>query len=573
MATNLDEVDVVVVGLGAAGGVAVLPLTRAGLNVVGLEAGTWMNPGTDYKADEIHNNVRALVTTGNKVAGEVPTVRRSIAETAVQQARHPMMNAVGGTSIHYHAQSWRLNPWDFKVRSATLERYGPSYIPEYTTLEDWPVSYDDMEPYYDHIEYEVGVSGRAGNIQGQINPEGNIFEGPRRRDYPMPPLRSCDFLDHMLEAGRSVGYNPYHGPAAINSQAYDGRPACQYHGYCDRGGCHVRAKNSTDVSTIPKALATGNLEVRDNCNVRRIESDNTGKVTGVTYLRDGQEFFQPARAVLLGCYTYENIRLLLLSRSGFYPDGLGNNRGQVGRHYFGHWDIQGGTLVTALFPFDINIWYGAIAQGVMVDDWADDNFDHSGMGFIGGSSLHVYTEKHPIGAAAMGTFGKVQRRWGSEWKDFIRVNAGRTQTAYIQTNTFPYEHTWADLDPNVRDPFGDPVLRITNGPKRNEPMAAAHAADKMEAWFREAGATDIVNTGGGAGPALSTHAHGGTRMGNSPATSVCDPWGFSFEAKNLGIIGGSVMPTAGARNPTQTLQALAWRTAQHLADDWNGITV
>jgi len=572
MATNLDEVDVVVVGLGAAGGVAVLPLTRAGLNVVGLEAGTWMNPGTDYKADEIHNNVRALVTTGNKVAGEVPTVRRSIAETAVQQARHPMMNAVGGTSIHYHAQSWRLNPWDFKVRSATLERYGPSYIPEYTTLEDWPVSNDDMEPYYDHIEYEVGVSGRAGNIQGQINPEGNIFEGPRRRDYPMPPLRSCDFLDHMLEAGRSVGYNPYHGPAAINSQAYDGRPACQYHGYCDRGGCHVRAKNSTDVSTIPKALATGNLEVRDNCNVRRIESDNTGKVTGVTYLRDGQEFFQPARAVLLGCYTYENIRLLLLSRSGFYPDGLGNNRGQVGRHYFGHWDIQGGTLVTALFPFDINIWYGAIAQGVMVDDWADDNFDHSGMGFIGGSSLHVYTEKHPIGAAAMGTFGKVQRRWGSEWKDFIRVNAGRTQTAYIQTNTFPYEHTWADLDPNVRDPFGDPVLRITNGPKRNEPMAAAHAADKMEAWFREAGATDIVNTGGGAGPALSTHAHGGTRMGNSPATSVCDPWGFSFEAKNLGIIGGSVMPTAGARNPTQTLQALAWRTAQHLADDWNGIT-
>jgi len=573
MATNLDEVDVVVVGPGAAGGVAVLPLTRAGLNVVGLEAGTWMNPGTDYKADEIHNNVRALVTTGNKVAGEVPTVRRSIAETAVQQARHPMMNAVGGTSIHYHAQSWRLNPWDFKVRSATLERYGPSYIPEYTTLEDWPVSYDDMEPYYDHIEYEVGVSGRAGNIQGQINPEGNIFEGPRRRDYPMPPLRSCDFLDHMLEAGRSVGYNPYHGPAAINSQAYDGRPGCQYHGYCDRGGCHVRAKNSTDVSTIPKALATGNLEVRDNCNVRRIESDNTGKVTGVTYLRDGQEFFQPARAVLLGCYTYENIRLLLLSRSGFYPDGLGNNRGQVGRHYFGHWDIQGGTLVTALFPFDINIWYGAIAQGVMVDDWADDNFDHSGMGFIGGSSLHVYTEKHPIGAAAMGTFGKVQRRWGSEWKDFIRVNAGRTQTAYIQTNTFPYEHTWADLDPNVRDPFGDPVLRITNGPKRNEPMAAAHAADKMEAWFREAGATDIVNTGGGAGPALSTHAHGGTRMGNSPATSVCDPWGFSFEAKNLGIIGGSVMPTAGARNPTQTLQALAWRTAQHLADDWNGITV
>jgi len=572
MAINLAEVDVVVVGLGAAGGVAVLPLTRAGLKVVGLEAGTWMNPGRDYKADEIHNNVRSLVTTGNKVAGEIPTVRNSASQTAVQQTRHPMMNAVGGTSIHYHAQSWRLNPWDFKVRSATLERYGADYIPQDTTLEDWPVSYDDIEPFYDNVEYEVGVSGRAGNIQGQINPEGNIFEGPRQRDYPMPPLRSCDFLDHMFEAGQSVGYHPYHGPAAINSQPYDGRPGCQYHGYCDRGGCHVRAKNSTDVSTIPKAMATGNLEVRDNANVRRINVDNSGKVTGVTYIRDGKEFFQPARAVLLGCYTYENIRTLLLSTSSYYPNGLANNRGQVGRHYFGHWDIQGGTLVTALFPFDINIWYGAIAQGVMVDDWADDNFDHSGLGFIGGASLHVYTEKHPIGAAAMGTFGKVNRRWGSQWKDFIRENAGRTQTAYIQTNTFPYQHTWADLDPNVKDPFGDPVLRITNGRKQNEPMAAAHAANKMEAWFRAAGASDIVNTGGGMGPALSTHAHGGTRMGTNPDTSVCDPWGFSFEAKNLGIIGGSVMCTAGARNPTQTIQALAWRTAHHLVHKWDEIT-
>jgi len=207
-----------------------------------------------------------------------------------------------------------------------------------------------------------------------------------------------------------------------------------------------------------------------------------------------------------------------------------------------------------------------------VDDWADDNFDHSGLGFIGGATLHVYTEKHPIGAAAMGTFGKVNRRWGSQWKEFIKKNAGRTQTAYIQTNTFPYHHTWADLDPNVKDPYGDPVLRVTNGSKQNEPMAAAHAANKMEAWFRAAGASEIVNTGGGRGPALSTHAHGGTRMGTNPDTSVCDPWGFSFEAKNLGILGGSVMCTAGARNPTQTIQALAWRTAHHLVEEWDEIT-
>lgn len=568
MAIELPETDVVVVGLGAAGGVAVLPLTRAGLKVIGLEAGTWMNPATDYRADEVHNNVRALVTTGTKVSREVPTFRNTPDQSSRQLPRHPMMNAVGGTSIHYHAQSWRLNPWDFRIRSATLERYGAAYLPGGSTVEDWPLAYADLEPFYDHIEYEVGVSGKAGNIQGRIDPVGNIFEGPRQREYPMPPLRSCDYVDMMTAAARTLGFHPYRGPAAINSQAYEGRPGCAFHGYCDRGGCHIRAKSSTDVTTIPKAQATGNLTVTDNANVRRIVTDNTGKVTGVTYLRNGEEYFQPARAVLLGCYTYENIRLLLLSRSAQHPDGLGNKRGQLGRHHFGHWDAQAGAGASALFPFDLNIWYGAIAQGVMVDDWADDNFDHSGLGFIGGASLHAYTEKHPIGAAVMGLYGRVPRRWGAAWKSFVRENAGRWTSAYIQTTTLPYANTWADLDPDVTDPFGDPVLRITSGAKQNEPLAAAHAAEKMQQWFRAAGAIEVTGQGGG-GPALSTHAHGGTRMGLNPDTSVVDAFGFVHEAPNLGVLGGSVMGTAGARNPTQTLQALAWRTAERLVADWN----
>ncbi len=565
MATELPETDVVVIGLGAAGGVAVLPLARAGLQVIGLEAGSWMNPGEDYRADEIHNNVRSLVTTGHKVGSEIPTFRTSPDQVARQAARHPMMNAVGGTSIHYHAQSWRLNPWDFRVKSSTLQRYGADYLPAGSTVEDWPLGYDELEPYYDHIEYEVGVSGKAGNIQGTIIPEGNVFEGPRRREYPMPPLRSCEYVDHMKQAALTLGLHPYRGPAAINSQPYQGRPGCAFHGWCDRGGCHIRAKSSTDVTTIPRAQATGNLQVVDNANVRRIVTDNTGKATGVSYFRDGEEFFQPARAVLLGTYTYENIRLLLLSLSMFHPNGIGNNRGQLGRHYFGHWDAQAGAGVSALFPFDLNIWYGAIAQGVMVDDWADDNFDHSGLGFIGGASLHAYTEKHPIAAAGMATFGQVGKRWGSEWKQFVAQNAGRWASAYVQTNTLPYDNTWADLDPNVKDPFGDPVLRITSGPKVNEPKAAAHAGSKMLEWFRAAGAIAVAGGQGGNGPALSTHAHGGTRMGTDPSTSVTDAFGYVHDCPNLGVIGGSVMGTAGARNPTQTIQALAWRTAGHLA--------
>jgi gluconate 2-dehydrogenase alpha chain len=201
MAINLKPVDVAVIGLGAAGGVAVLPLARAGLRVAGIEAGTWMDPRS-FKPDEIHNNVRGLVTTVPKAQREIPTFRTSDTAKSRQGATHPMMNAIGGTSIHYHAQSWRLKPWDFKIRSESIRRYGPSSIPKGTTLEDMPVSYDELEPFYDTIEYEVGVSGRAGNIAGRIGPRGNVFEGPRQREYPMPPLRAKARLASVPRARR-----------------------------------------------------------------------------------------------------------------------------------------------------------------------------------------------------------------------------------------------------------------------------------------------------------------------------------------------------------------------------------
>jgi gluconate 2-dehydrogenase alpha chain len=570
MATNLKPVDVVVVGLGAAGGTAVLPLARAGLKVAGLEAGTWMDPSKDFKADEIHNNVRGMITTGNKIRREAPTFRTSPDQRAVQGAPSPMMNAIGGTSIHYHAQSWRLKPWDFKTVSEVTKRYGASYIPKGSTLEDWPIGWDDIEPFYDIVEHEIGVSGKAGNIKGVLDSEGNVYEGPRQREYPMPHLRTCEYLEHMKSAARGLGWKPFHSPAAINSTTYKGRTSCGYHGYCDRGGCHLRAKNSTCFTTIPEAQKTKNLSIFDRAQVTRILTNADGHVTGVQYIRNGQEFVQPAKAVLVGSYTYENVRLLLLSKSKAFPNGLGNNHGQVGKHYFGHWDAQAGAGVNALFPMDLNIWYGAIlSQGVVVDDWADDSFDHSGLGFIGGASLTVYTEKHPIASAGSATFGQAPQ-WGAKWKAWVRQNAGRTASAYLQGNSFPYDNTYLDLDPEFKDPLGDPVIRVTSGPKENERQACLQAQDKMEQWFKAAGAT-AVTKGNPTGPRLSTHTYGGTRMGDSPETSVVDKWGFSHEASNLGMLGGSVFGTSGARNPTLTIQALAWRTADHLAKNWKTI--
>src|SRR5213594_47102 len=267
MATRLKETDVVIVGLGAAGGVAALPLAQAGLDVIGLEAGTWLTR-RDFAPDELRNNVRGWPQSAQKANSEIPTHRPNASTpTGPRPAIHPMMNAVGGTTLHYWGQSWRLNPWDFKVVSETRRRYGASRIPRCSTVEDWPFGYEELEPYYDRVEYEIGVSGQAGNINGRLDPRGNIFEGPRKRDYPMPPLRGTGFTELMTTAANKIGLNPFPGPAAITSQPYQGRPGCVYHGYCARGGCHVNSKSSTAVSTIPKAQATGRFKIVTEAHV------------------------------------------------------------------------------------------------------------------------------------------------------------------------------------------------------------------------------------------------------------------------------------------------------------------
>src|SRR6478735_995259 len=260
MATTLKETDVVIIGLGAVGGVAALPLAQSGLEVIGLEAGTWLTR-RDFAPDELRNNYRGWPQGVQKANQEIPTSRATASSpTAPRGNLHPMQNAVGGTSLHYWAQHWRLNPWDFKVVSETKRRYGAGRIPNGSTVEDWPFGYDEIEPYYEKVEYEVGVSGQAGNVNGKIDPRGNPFEGPRKREYPMPALRWTAFHDKMAAAAKGLGWHPFPGPAAINSRPYQNRSGCMYHGFCNTGGCHVDAKNSTAVTTVPRAQATNHFK-------------------------------------------------------------------------------------------------------------------------------------------------------------------------------------------------------------------------------------------------------------------------------------------------------------------------
>lgn len=566
MVTRLAKTDVVIVGMGAAGGVAALPLTNAGLKVVGLEAGGWLSP-RDFAPDELRNGPRNWPQSIQKAAQEAPTVRPS-SDKKAKQGGHPMMNAVGGTSMHYWAQSWRLNPWDFNVVTETRNRYGVDRIPSGSTVEDWPFGYDELEPYYEKVEYTIGVSGQAGNLQGKKISGGNIFEGERRRDYPMKPLRSSPFTKLMDTAARGLNWDPFQGPAAITTELFDGRPPCQYHGFCNKGGCHVQAKSSTAVTVVPKAIDTGNLEVVTFARVTEIVVDDSGRVSGVNYLKGSENFFQPADVVLLASYAYENVRLLQLSKSPAFPNGLANNSGQVGRHYFSH---HQGAPVTALFERDLHNWYGLPAQGVAIDNWADDNFDHSQLNFIGGANLWVHTDRRPISAAKMSTFGKTSSAWGSDWKSFIMKNADRTNTAYIQKTTLPYESNFLDLDPVVKDSIGLPVTRITAQYHENEKRIAAYAQNKMEQWYKEAGAIEVIKHGLGHAMEASTHAYGGARMGLNAETNVVNQWGFAHEVPNLGVLGAAVMGTSGSRNPTLTAQALAWRTAEHLVGSWQSI--
>jgi len=238
----------------------------------------------------------------------------------------------------------------------------------------------------------------------------------------------------------------------------------------------------------------------------------------------------------------------------------------VGRHYMTH---NTGSVLTALFPYDINAWYGMPAQGVAVDNYADDNFDHSKLDFIGGGNMWVYSDRRPIVAASMSTFGKAPT-WGAGWKSFVRQNADRWNLAYMQKTTLPYEDNYLDLDPTVKDPLGNPVTRITADFKDNEKRVGAYMQDRMTQWFNEAGAIAVERGPAGTmGP--STHAYGGTRMGDNKATNVVNRWGFAHEVPNLGIIGASVMGTSGSHNPTLTAQALAWRTAEYLSKSWKSM--
>jgi gluconate 2-dehydrogenase alpha chain len=429
------------------------------------------------------------------------------------------------------------------------------------------LSYADLEPFYDRAEYDLGVSGKAGNLQGRKIDGGNVFEAPRNRDYPLPPLRLDQSGVLFDEAARKLGYHPFSSPRAIVSQPYNGRPGCTYCGFCQSFGCHVGAKSSILVTKLPEADATGNFKLITGAMTYRVNTDNSGRATGVSYYGlGGTDNTIEAELVILTTFIYDNARLLMLSKTDKFPNGLANSSGEVGKHLMAH------MMANVFAAFDdrfVNNFMGPSAQKHTIDDFNADNFDHGGLDFIRGAQISIGTpnlEGGPISATTIAPPPGTPR-WGAAYRDFFSKYYARHGAMVAQTENLPYADQVLDLDPNVRDAWGLPAPRMTYDWRRpNELKRVAFMQAKMEEIGRTMGAQKVWRAPTSPG-IPGAHHEGGTRMGNDPKTSVVNRYGQSWDIPNLFVIGSSTFPTMGAGfNPTLTIQALAYLSADAIVN-------
>jgi gluconate 2-dehydrogenase alpha chain len=560
MSVGQPIADVCLVGVGAVGGILAKELASAGLKVVGFERGPAPKLDDYAPRDSIK-----FIARGDQlewVRHEPTTVRKNSRETARLRNRTSPLNVLGGSLLHWTGQASRFMPGDFKIYSNEIasgiaERAGAD-LKGYDVV-DWPLGYDDLEPYYERFEWEFGVSGEAGS---------NPFAGHRNLGYPLPPLRHSARMELFAAACHKLGYHPYDTPAGILSQPYSppapfdsriaARPACVYCGHCNFYGCHVHAKAATLYTAIPVALATGNFDLKTMCKVFRVDSDDSGRVTGVTYFDpDGQVRAQPARVVVLSGFVFENVRLLLLSKTsaGRFAQGLANTSGCVGRYILAHGDMR----AYALFDdFIINGFIGPGSAAMRVDDFNGNNFDHTGLGFIRGGTIGTSGEGTPV--TRMDVVPPGMRCWGKGYKDYITRYYTRTFDLNMQPETLPHRANRVDLDPRHRDRWGVPVPRVTFDFHQNEHRLQRFMAQVGERIMRATGASKVWTEAKG----RANRWAGGTRMGTSPRSSIVNENCQSHDVPNLFIVGSSVFPTMAGYPPTATIAALSYRTAEHI---------
>jgi gluconate 2-dehydrogenase alpha chain len=571
-------VDVVTIGAGLTAAMLGAKLGEAGYEVRSLEQGAsrWTYPEFAHDHDSLRYSVRYAMMVD--LARESWTWRPDARSPALPMRQYGSFNpgeGLGGALVHWSGQLWRFLPTDFRYRSHVVERYGEQKLPERSSVQDWGITYDELEPYYDEFEYDVGASGQAGNLNGKIIDGGNPFEGPRSRPYPHPPLEVTTYGDMFAKACYDLGLHPFTQPSGILSQAFtdpfgNERSGCLYCGFCTRFGCEVDAKTSPQTTWLPVAFETGRYTVRGGCKVTRIEVDDQGRATGVTYVDShGGENFQPAELVLVSAFTLENNRLLLLSRSKAHPDGVGNDRGRVGKNYT--YQIYPAPVTGVFEGRKLQMYMGNTCTIKIVYDFNADVFDHSDLDFIGGSQLYSEPcEREPFNSVK-GLKTKDGKSWGADWKDEIRRNWDSYASIVTEGESIAYEDNYLDLDPNYRDRYGNPLLRLTFDWHDNEQKLWRFVAARAKEIMARMNPSRIVSTQDELGPYnihdyQSTHPTGGCIMGTDPGRSVTNTYGQVWDTPNVIVTGAALFPQNAGANPSGTIGAVTYRMADALRE-------
>jgi choline dehydrogenase-like flavoprotein len=532
-----DEVDFVIVGSGAAGGVLAKELSSNGFTVVVLEQGPYLKEA-DFSHNEIEVNTRHQLT--NNPGIQPNTFRRTTQDKAKAQQSVLYGRCVGGSSVHFTANFWRFHEIDFRERSKVGEIPGANLV-------DWPITYQDLEPYYTKVEWEVGVSGLAG---------ASPFDPPRSKPYPMPPLPVKGSGVIFERAARKLGYHPFPAPMAILSQPRPGRSACVNCGFCLGFGCEVGAKSSSLAAMIPLAEATGRCEIRPNSYVHQIPTDKTGRATGVVYFdAKKNSHLQKAKAVIVSANGAETPRLLLLSTSSQFPNGLANSSGIVGKYLM----PNSSAIVFGVFDEPLNDYKGFAVSRIFHDFY---ELDPAKVGFHGGGGLDARFDITPA-AFAMGGLPPGTPKWGKEFKKTLHQNFTRTMEIFCHGTSLPVESNSFSLDPDVKDAWGLPALRMTF---RDHPDDL-----KLSEWMQNR-ATEILEAAGAKEKwhfpvqeqNFAVHLLGTCRMGTDPKTSVINPDHRTHDVPNLFLCDGSSLVTSGRGQPTMTIEALAFRAADRI---------
>jgi gluconate 2-dehydrogenase alpha chain len=577
MAKRLPPVDVVLVGFGWTAAILGQELTDAGHTVVALERGGYRDTVPDFATTHIQDELRYAVRHDlfEEPERETLTFRNSMDQTALPMRHLGSFNpgvGAGGAGVHWNGQTWRFLPTDFRQRSHIVERYGEKFIPRGMTIQDWGVTYEELEPHYDRFEYLCGISGKAGNVAGRIQPGGNPFEGPRAREYPLPPLKRSYATVLFDKAAKEVGFRPFPCPAANTSKSYTNplgvqMGLCTYCGYCEWFGCGNYSKSSPQTTIFPVLLRKDNFSLRTHANVTRVNVDRSGKrATSVTYVDiHGEEFEQPAELVILCAYATHNVRLLLVSGIG-KPYDPHSGKGVVGRNYA----YQMTSSVDVFLDENLNPFMGAGALGQGVDEFNGDNFDHGPHGFIGGGYIALWT----TGARPI-----LQHRlppdtpeWGSRWKRALAENYLKTARISTHGSVMSYRTNYLDLDPTYRDDYGNPLLRLTFDFGDNEHRMSEFVTDKA-ALIAKAMKPRMMHVKPRDGhysivPYQTTHNTGGAIMGTDPSTSAVNRYLQSWDVPNLFVMGACVFPQNAGYNPTGTVGALTYWAADAIRNQY-----